>query len=140
MNRFLQHQRIAMYRNFIKAAQETGYSAVTIIVEIKIRMLFLKLLQDQGKIVHLSAVAFQEGGDLLLQVFRFCLFLQLNTVGGSLLYNDELGALVLQQGNQLGVAVVSGIEFDEFVAEPASPLAQIGRLAFVFIVLYKSDN
>ena len=58
MNRFLQHQRIAMYRNFIKAAQETGYSAVTIIVEIKIRMLFLKLLQNQGKIVHLSSVPF----------------------------------------------------------------------------------
>ena len=113
-----------MHRNFIKAAQETGNTAVSVVAQIKVGMLFLKLLQDQGKIVHLSAVAFQEGGDLLLQVFRFCLFLQLNTVGGSLLYNDELGALVLQQGDQLGVAVVSGIEFDEFIAEPASHLAR----------------
>lgn len=104
----LQHQRISMHRNFIKAAQETGDTAISVVAQIKVGMLFLKLLQDQGKIVHLSAVAFQESGDLLLQVFRFCLFLQLNTVGGSLLYNDELGALVLQQGDQLGVAVVSG--------------------------------
>ena len=103
-------------------------------------MLFLQMIQHKGKVVHLSAVLFQEGHDLLFQILRPRLLLQLDPVGGSLLNDGELGAFVPKQGHQLGVAVVSGVKLDELISKTASHLAQVGGFPFIFIVLDKGDD
>ena len=43
---------------FFKASQEAGHPVVSIVADVELRMLILQMIQDEGEVVHLSAVLF----------------------------------------------------------------------------------